>query len=169
MEIVLKPVGFVKTTYSDLEVMENWPYGVECGIEILKEFEEALIGIEGFSHIIVVFYMHKVTEEQRKTLKARPKRLAKVLSLRYEDLPLVGVFSLDSPHRPNPIGLTIVELLERRGNVLKVRGLDAFNGTPILDIKPYTPARRRDKLRLPQWYTNLLSELIKRGFEVGEL
>ena len=81
------------------------------------------------------------------------------MGLKPEDVPLLGVFSLDSPSRPNPIGLTIVRLLERRGRFLKVKGLDAFDGTPILDIKPYTPSRAIAGIDVPEWYRRL-SKLI---------
>ncbi|RLF15743.1 MAG: tRNA (N6-threonylcarbamoyladenosine(37)-N6)-methyltransferase TrmO [Thermoprotei archaeon] len=159
MEVVLKPIGFVRTQLSDEEVKASWPNGVEADLVILEDYEEALTGIEGFSHIMVIFYMHKVTDEQRKVLKARPRRLAERCGISYEELPLVGVFCLDSPHRPNPIGLTIVELLERRDRVLRVRGLDAYDGTPILDIKPYTPERCKVDIRLPKWYVELMEKL----------
>jgi len=137
LEIVLKPIGYVRTSLSDDEVRRR-PGGVEAEVEVLKEFEEGLEGIEGFSHIIVVFYMHKAHGVEA-PLKQRPRRLLSY-GITLEELPLVGVFCLDSPHRPNPIGLTVVELLERRGRVLRVRGLDAFDGTPVLDLKPYVPA-----------------------------
>ncbi|MEM3430724.1 MAG: tRNA (N6-threonylcarbamoyladenosine(37)-N6)-methyltransferase TrmO [Candidatus Bathyarchaeia archaeon] len=162
MEIMFKPIGYVRTKFNDDEVKEHHPYGVEAEIEILKEYGEALDGIEGFSHIILIFFMHKVTDEQRVTLKARHRRLVK-LGFKLEDLPMVGVFCLDSPHRPNPIGLTIVKLLERRGCTLKVEGADAFDGTPILDIKPYTPDRCIRNIELPPWLTSLMEELKERG------
>jgi tRNA-Thr(GGU) m(6)t(6)A37 methyltransferase TsaA len=155
LELTVRPIGFVRTPLSDEEVKGSWPSGVEAEIEVLEEYEEALTGIEGFSHLIVIFYMHKVGEEQRRTLRARPRRLAARYNIPLERLPEVGVFCLDSPHRPNPIGLTVVELLERRGRVLRVRGLDAFNGTPVLDIKPYTPERQRAVTKLPTWYEEL--------------
>ena len=168
MEIVLKPIGFIRTGLSDEEVKGSWPYGVEAEIEVLEEFKDALEGIDGFSHLIVIFYMHKVTEEQRRVLKARHKRFIQRYGFKLEELPLVGVFCLDSPHRPNPIGLTIVELIERRGRVLKVKGMDAFDGTPVLDIKPYTPSRCKVDLRFPAWYTRLMEELKRRGVETDE-
>jgi tRNA (Thr-GGU) A37 N-methylase len=72
-----------------------------------------------------------------------------------EDLPLLGVFALDSPTRPNPIGLTLVHLLGRQGRLLKVSGLDYFDGTPILDIKGYRPNYRAEEFSVPDWYKNL--------------
>lgn len=162
MEISLRPVGFVRTRLRDEEVRDSW-LGVEAEIEVLEEYEGGLDGIEGFSHLMVIFYMHKVSEEERKVLKVRFRRLAARLGLSPEELPLVGVFCSDSPHRPNPIGLTIVELVERRGRVLRVRGMDAYDGTPVLDIKPYTPDRRVQAIRVPKWYEELEERLRAAG------
>jgi len=149
--VELKPVGLVRTILSNDEVRESWHEGINAEIEIFEEFAPALDRIEGFSHLIVLFYLHETTRAQRKTLQARPKRFLRY-GLKLEDLPLVGVFCLDSPHRPNPLGLTIVRLLSRQGNTLTVGGLDAFNNTPVLDIKPYTPERCISKFQLPDWY-----------------
>jgi tRNA-Thr(GGU) m(6)t(6)A37 methyltransferase TsaA len=155
--IELKPVGVVKTALSDDEVKENWHGGIEAEIKVFDEYSPALDGIEGFSHIILLLYLHETTEAQRKTLQARPRRFLKY-GLKLEDLPLVGVFCLDSPHRPNPIGLTIVRLAARNGNTLKVGGLDAFNDTPVLDIKPYTPGRCISHHQIPDWFRSLLKQ-----------
>jgi tRNA (Thr-GGU) A37 N-methylase len=70
---------------------------------------------------------------------------------REEDLPLLGVFATDSPVRPNPIALTLVRLLGREGNRIRVKGLDLFDGTPVLDIKPYRPDYRASEFRVPDW------------------
>jgi len=126
-------------------------------LEIYEEYAEGLCGIEGFSHLIVIALLHKVPEERRSTLKVRPRRL-KLLGLS-EEVPEVGVFCTDSPHRPNPIALTIVELVEVSGRFLRVRGLDLFDGTPILDLKPYTPSRRVEEVRVPEWYQRALKRL----------
>ena len=160
LEIVLRPIGYVRTEFSDEEVKRSLS-GVEAEIEVLEEFEEGLEGIEEFSHIIVLFYMHKAAGVEA-PLKQRPRKLLRY-GLTLEELPLVGVFCLDSPHRPNPIGLTVVELLERRGRRLRVRGLDAFDGTPVLDIKPYTPSRLVRDFRLPGWYEELLERVRELG------
>ena len=156
LKIEFKPVGVVRTKLSNNEVKENWPSGVESEIEVFKDYAEALDGIDGFSHLIVLFYMHETTAEQRKTLKVRPRRLTRY-GWKLEDLPLVGVFCLDSPHRPNPVGLTIVRLLQRNGNILRVAELDAYDHTPVLDIKPYTPDRCKTRLELPNWFKSLPS------------
>lgn len=154
----LKPVGVVRTFLSNDKVRESWPEGVKAEIEVFEEYAPALDGIDGFSHLVVLFSLHETTMAQTKTLQAKPKRFLRY-GLKLEDLPLVGVFCLDSPHRPNPLGLTIVRLLSRRGNVLTVGGLDAFNNTPVLDIKPYTPERCISKFRLPDWYRLLQRHL----------
>ena len=156
--IKLKPVGVVRTVLTNDEVKELWHKGTDSEIEIFEDYAPALEGIEEFSHIIVLSYLHETTDTQRKTLQARPRRFLKY-GMKLEDLPLMGVFCLDSPHWPNPIGLTIVQLLARDGNILTVNGLDAFNNTPVLDIKPYTPERCITQFRLPHWFQSLLGHL----------
>lgn len=117
-------------------------------VVIAPHLTEALDGIEGFSHVWIVFYLHKVNEDRRSLLKVHPENK--------EELPLVGVFATRSPVRPNPIGVTVVKLLGRWANVLKVQGLDAYDGTPVLDIKPYL--RRGDLIgeaTMPDWLLHL--------------
>ena len=154
--IVLKPIGIVHTQASEEEIKNSYE-GVSGYIEVFKEYEEGLDGIEGFSHIIVLAYLHRVSEEQRKVLKVRHRRL-KRFGIRIDDLPEVGVFCTDSPHRPNPIALSIVELVKREGNILYIKGLDLFDGTPVLDIKAYTPDRCIENIETPWWH----KELVKR-------
>ena len=160
-KIDLKPIGIVKTSFSNEEIKARWAKGVEAEIQVFEEYGEALEGIDGYSHLFVLFYMHEVSEEQRNTLKVRPRRFARY-GLKLEDLPLVGVFSVSSPHRPNPIGLTIVRLLQRRDNILKVDGMDAFDGTPVLDLKPYSPDRCKHEIQLPAW-----TEVLVRSKSTG--
>lgn len=153
--IELKPIGVIRTKLGNEDVKASWSGGVEAEIEIFKEYGDALEGVDGFSYLIVLFYMHQTTEEQRKTLKVKPRRFIRY-GLDLEALPLVGVFSVDSPHRPNPIGFTIVKVLERRGSILKVDGMDAFDGTPVLDLKPYTRERCKADIQIPTWLKQLL-------------
>ncbi len=92
--------------------------------------------------------MHEVKPHQRGTLKVHPQGK--------RDLPLIGVFATRSPSRPNPLGITIVRLLERRGNVLKVVGLDALNGTPVVDLKPFPAGQEiAGEIRVPPWVNEL--------------
>ncbi len=153
MEISFKPIGIVRINRSDEEVKASY-HGVEGIIEVYPEYAEGLEGIEGFSHIILIAYLHKTKPEHRRVLKVKPRRL-KRFGIRIDDIPETGVFCTDSPHRPNPIALSIVELVRREGNKLYVKGLDLFDGTPILDIKAYTPDRCIENPRVPWWVKEL--------------
>jgi tRNA-Thr(GGU) m(6)t(6)A37 methyltransferase TsaA len=114
-------------------------------IEIFEEFRDGLRGVEEFSHLIILYWFHlRDNEEERRTLLVTPRRHAVTVQK--------GVFACRSPSRPNPIGLCVVELVKAEGAVLTVRGLDAFTGSPIIDIKPYLP--RADSVpdaRVPEW------------------
>lgn len=118
-------------------------------IRIHKKWFEALDGLEDFSHIIVLSWLN---EARKPDLKIHPKGFAQ--------LPLVGLFATRSPHRPNPIGVTVVQLLKRKGNLLYVKNLDAWEGTPVLDIKPYTKKDSIKKFKIASW-VKLLDKLEK--------
>jgi tRNA-Thr(GGU) m(6)t(6)A37 methyltransferase TsaA len=152
-EVVFRPVGVVRTSASDDDVREG-SQELEATIEVFPEFEDALDGLDGFSHIFVLSHLNRLRPEQIGVLKVRPRRLV-MKGFKLEELPLVGVFALDSPTRPNPIALSLVRLLHRRGRELIVSGLDCFNGTPVLDIKPYRDDYRADQYRLADWYRDL--------------
>ena len=142
MEINLKPIGFVKNTVT--EPKRDDCQSVISEIIINEDFKEALSGIDGFSHIVVIYWMHKTPKSERSVTKVHPKR--------NQNLPLVGVFATRSPARPNPIGMSTVRLLEHRNNIVKVIGLDAIDGTPILDIKPHIPGSDSpSEVRIPDW------------------
>ncbi len=103
-------------------------------IVVSPEFAEGLDGLEGFSHIIVLFHFHRSSGSKLKVVppgESRPR----------------GVFATRSPHRPNPLGMTVLKLLGRDGRVLEVAGLDLVDGTPVLDIKPYTTRDRKSRIR----------------------
>lgn len=153
-KICYKPIGHVEVEASEAEVKEAFE-NLTSKIVVYPEYAEGLEGVKGFSHVIVVFHMHKVSSVQRRTLKVKPRRWVKY-GLKLSELPEVGVFATDSPHRPNPIGISIVEVLEVKSGELIVKGLDAYNGTPVLDIKPYTPSRRVEIKSLPRWYEELV-------------
>jgi tRNA-Thr(GGU) m(6)t(6)A37 methyltransferase TsaA len=123
-------------------------------IEVLQDFQEAIEGLAGFSHIFVLSYLNKLRPDQVGSLKVRPRRLL-LKGFKLEELPLVGVFAIDSPTRPNPIGLSLVRLARIDGGNLTVHGLDLFDGTPVLDIKPYRGDYRAENYDLPEWYRQL--------------
>ena len=123
---------------------------IEGKVEIFKEYAEGLEGIEEYSHIFLLSYLHKVREEDRRLLKIKPRRLLRI-GYTEEQLPTIGVFSSDSPIRPNPIGLSLVTLLKRQENTLYVKGLDLFNNTPIIDLKPLRPSYTTQTYKTPKW------------------
>lgn len=126
----------------------------EAVVEVYEEYEEALNGLEGFSHLFILGCFHRLRQEQIGPLKVRPRVFLKY-GLRLEELPVLGVFPLDSPTRPNPIGLTLVRLTKKDGRNLWVEGLDYYDGTPVLDIKPYQPQYRTEGFTVPGWYSQL--------------
>lgn len=122
--------------------------GVEGDISTIRIYEEfcpGLLGVEGYSHLIVLYWLHeRDTPRHRGTLRVYPRR-GRVNRLR-------GVYACRSPSRPNPVGHTVVELVGVEGCELTVRGLDALDGSPLVDIKPYSP--RSDSFpeaRTPDW------------------
>lgn len=138
----VEPIGYVHNPLQHVPRSAVCDFeGVDSEIEILEELSPALDGIEDFSHIIVLYWMHRL-ESVSGPLKVHPAGL--------QDLPLVGLFATRSPRRPNPIGLTTVRLLSRHENRLRVAGLDALDGSPVVDIKPYFPNGPMNP-RLPAW------------------
>jgi tRNA-Thr(GGU) m(6)t(6)A37 methyltransferase TsaA len=167
LRIILNPIGFVKTEFAGEELRNRPIEELEADIEILEEYADGLEAIDGFSHLLIFFYMHKITAENRKKLKTKPRIVTKY-GLNLEEIPLVGAFCLDTPNRPNPIGLSAVRLLWRKGKILHVKGIDALNGTPVLDIKPYSPARRIEKFELPEWYKNIIAKARANGHNITD-
>ena len=143
-KIILSPIGYVKTDAVGDEVREK---SLHSKIIISRNLSAALEGLSGFSHLFVLFWLSQVKEEQRLMLKVHPRGRT--------DLPLTGAFAVRTMFRPNPIGLTLVELLTVEDNVLTVKGLDAYDGTPILDIKPYDPWDIAENPRVPDWWLDL--------------
>ena len=148
-EIVLKPIGIVRS-----EVKEHKRGGwqdVTSEIVIDEEWTEHLDGLDEFSHIMVVFWMHLVPRENRPPMRIHPRGR--------DDLPLVGLFATRAPYRPNPIGVSVVKLLHRHDNILTVAGLDAIDGTPVLDIKSYmTPVDKPEDIRMPDWVSKIRTQ-----------
>ena len=126
--VKLQVIGIVHAPYN---APSEVPFGERkhiSEIELNKELAEGLTDIEGFTHLHVCYWLHK---SEGYSLIVQPP---------FDTKPH-GLFATRSPHRPNPIGYSVVELIEREGNVLHVKGLDAIEGTPILDIKPFIKKR----------------------------
>lgn len=145
--IVLQPIGFVRTTASGDEVKNK---NLISKIELREGLTEALEGLSEFSHILVIFYLNQISNIEELPLKIHPRGRA--------DLPLVGVYATRTNLRPNQIGVTVVELLKVEGANLTVRGLDAFDGTPVLDVKPYDLWDSKPDARVPEWRQKLEEE-----------
>jgi len=143
-EVKLKPIGYVKRASKQEDVKDR---SLVSEIVVRKGLKKALDGIEDFSHIFVVFYMHAIPKKETKILKVHPRGRT--------DLPLLGVFATRTAFRPNPIGLTLVELLERKENILVVKGLDALHGTPVLDVKPFNSRDMVLDAKVPEWHKKL--------------
>ncbi len=143
-KIILTPIGYIKTDAKGDEVREKLHHSK---IIVNRNLDAALDGISGFSHLFVMFWLNQIKEEQRLMLKVHPRGRT--------DLPLTGVFAVRTMLRPNPIGLTLVELIVVEDNVLTIKGLDAYDGTPVLDIKPYDPWDTAENPRVPDWWLNL--------------
>ena len=141
--IVLKPIGYVKSKATEDEFRKNRK-NIVSKVILEKRLTRALLGIENFSHIYVIYFMHGIQRAERLELRRHPRRR--------KDLAKVGVLAIREPARPNPIGLTIIELLGRKGNVLKVKGLDALNESPVLDIKPYDHMDVIRDIKVPDWW-----------------
>lgn len=132
-----QPIGFIRSPYKDTASIPRGlgtSHDAQGSIEILRQFEPGLADIEGFSHLFVLWEFDRVDGFD---LTGRPPA----------DDRDHGVFATRSPRRPNPIGLTVVELLAHDGSTLRVRSVDMLDGTPVLDIKPYLSSIPMEKLR----------------------
>ena len=143
-DIHIRPIGYVERLSSEENDKNR---SLVSKIIVEKEFAKGLDSIEEWSHVYVIFWMHKISAEDKILIHPGGGRN-------------VGIFATRAPVRPNPIGLTLVELVKRRENTLWVRGLDAFHGTPVLDIKPY-PDWERGRLivvtdfKVPMWLAKI--------------
>jgi len=128
MEWKVKPIGLIRSPYTDEEETPiQGAFSERRGeIEVFPEYEEGLKDIDGFSHLILLYYFHRA---EGCSLLVKPF---------LDDEPR-GLFATRYPARPNPIGLSVVRLLERKGNILQIAEVDVLDGTPLLDIKPYVP------------------------------
>ena len=128
-EIILKPIGFVRSEAKEREKeAQDWWQELVSEIVIDESLAEGLDDLEKYPYIIVLYWLHK---------QAGSKVMLKIHPRNSRESKIRGLFSTRSPRRPNPIGMITVKLLKREGNVLTVQGLDALDGTPVIDIKPW--------------------------------
>ncbi|MDB4964516.1 MAG: hypothetical protein JWN44_205 [Myxococcales bacterium] len=147
--ITMQPIGVVRSPVTEVRD-EGWG-DILCELALDPAFARGLDGIAAFSHLIVLYWMHQASFEASRDLVRRPRGR--------DDMPELGIFAQRAKHRPNPIGITAVRLVGRDGAVLRVQGLDAIDGSPILDIKPYVAAfDRADDAVEPDWLTRLMHD-----------
>ena len=128
----------VQNTVSELEIFDPW--------------HALLDGIEAFSHILVLYWPHLIDPERRNLRQVHP--------MGRKDLPLQGIFATRSPARPNPVLVSTVPLLAREGHILKVKGLEAVDGSPLIDIKPYVESYHGvENPRFPDWLLQIHRDL----------
>jgi len=141
--ITIKPLGKAKNGVSK-PMLPGWK-DIVTEIVIDKEYTDGLDGIEDYSHVIIVYWMDK---EKECHLKHHPQGRA--------DVPFIGIFACRCPQRPNPIGISTTEIISVKDNIIKVKGLDVIDNTPILDIKPYTPQYDSAlNAKVPEWVDKL--------------
>ncbi|MFW9879994.1 MAG: tRNA (N6-threonylcarbamoyladenosine(37)-N6)-methyltransferase TrmO [Candidatus Thorarchaeota archaeon] len=165
-DYIIKPIGIVKSKadkevlkYSNKDIKLDFDVAVNQGsdlkkseIIINKEYVDCLDGIEDFSHLVILFWTHKVPNNARQIKKVHPAGL--------KQMPIKGIFATRSPVRPNPICKTTVKLIERKGATLLVEGLDAIDNTPIIDIKPHVPFYDSPlNVKLAEWMYQLMQKL----------
>lgn len=131
----LFPIGVARTPFREPRDVEN-PRYAKGTIEVYPRFSEGLKDIEGFSHLFILWQFHK----------SGPDFELQFCPMREAIPPPRGLFATRSPHRVNPIALTVVRLLSREENILHVKGVDMVDGTPVLDIKPYTSRDRKSRI-----------------------
>lgn len=169
-KMTLNPVGIVKSEIktpglkantNDIELQTKKDQLKEdhqiiqnniCELVVFPEFESLLDGIEDFSHILVLYWPHLIDPERRKLKKVHP--------MGRKDMPIKGIFSTCSPARPNPILVSAVELVERNRNILRVKGFEAVDNSPVIDIKPYSTSyyRVEDPI-VPKWMAQISHEV----------
>lgn len=158
MKICFEPIGIIeeglpRKTYG--ERVRQTRYTLKSRIRIYDSFIDGLEGLEGYSHIYIIYYMH---QEERTELVVKPWG--------EEDQPDVGIFATRFPPRPNKIGLTVVELIAVEKPYVIVKGLDAWTGTPVLDIKPYDFYDIVKNPRVPNWFLDRWRKWFKeKGYD----
>lgn len=168
-DIILRPVGVV---HSKIDTPTFLPFGDDdpaarmkkarkqhqqikaliADVVIDPRLEGILAGIEDFSHIMVLYWPHRIPEERRSLRQVHP--------MGRKDIPLKGIFATRSPARPNPVLVSVVRLMERDGNILRVQGLEALDGSPVIDVKPFIGAYDApENPSFPDWLKQLHADL----------
>ena len=151
--VPLEPIGVVRSSLRQ----QGLPYdnSVEAEVTLRPDLAPALAGLEGFSHVTVVFWMDQVSREGRALRQTRPGATAR--------MPVVGVFATRTQNRPNPVGVTTVKLLRVVEASVWVQGLDALDGTPVLDLRPYLPPYDAfPDATMPPWVLGTTTDLDAR-------
>jgi tRNA-Thr(GGU) m(6)t(6)A37 methyltransferase TsaA len=147
--IELSPIGVVRRMASEEDVRDR---DLLCEIVLIDKLASALDRLDEWSHIYVIYWLDQVEHADGPVVHFPGKE---------EEGPPLGIFATRAPIHPNPIGLTLVELVKREGNTLVVRGLDAYDGTPVLDLKPYPDWEQGQFIvvtdfRAPEWVTSIV-------------
>ncbi len=146
--IAIKPIGYVRNA---VEIKKDAAWGGDVSTIVLNdEYAGGLMGLEGFSHAIILFYLDQAHYDRAEHLQRHPRERT--------DMPLVGIFAQRTKDRPNQLGTTAVEILSVSESSFTVRGLDAIDGTPVVDIKPYYPAFDRRSATVPEWVDRLMEQ-----------
>lgn len=146
MKIEMEAIGFVE---NDVKDKKDMSWGEDTSSIVLNEqYISGLMGLDDFSHVIIIYHLDRAKYEKDKHLQRRPQNR--------DDMPLVGIFSQRGKDRPNRIGMTSVEIVSVSDDRLVVKGLDAVDGTPVLDIKPYYPVYDKKDASVPDWVDRLM-------------
>ena len=147
--VTYQPIGVIRTPFTDIEgmpIQASAAAGVPGRIELDARFAEGLRDIDGFSHLVLIYHLHRMTDQR---LTVTP----------FLDVSPHGIFATRSPARPNPIGLSTVRLIGVAGAALEIEDVDMLDGTPLLDLKPYVPAfDDRENARIG-WFSGRLDRV----------
>jgi tRNA (adenine37-N6)-methyltransferase len=147
--LTYKPIGVVHSQFKEpinVPIQAAASDGAVGTIEVYPQYAEGLTDLEGFSHLILLYHFHLV---KAGSLMVKP----------FLDDKLHGVFATRSPARPNPIGISIVQLIEIKANILHIQDIDIIDGTPVIDIKPYVPELDCRKTEKIGWFNGKISKL----------
>ncbi len=148
-QINYKPIGIIYSPHKESEktpIQPVYAQGIKGRVEVYPEYVEGLKDLEGFSHIYLLYHFHK-SDKVKLTVKPFLEDVER------------GLFSTRAPFRPNPIGLSIVKLLKIEDNFLEVENIDILNGTPLLDIKPYTAKFDSFDVSKSGWQENITDDV----------